>query len=264
MTPVDPGSFDPLAAGYDDVANSALGVYYRHRVAQIVDRHIPQNARILDLGCGTGIDAARLADAGHEVVAIDGSTEMVAKTEQRLSGKEHVEVRHQDLETIDQSSIKGPFHLVLSNFGVVNCCRDLPRFGRWLASVIDESGSLILVTMAPICPPELLQGLLTGNRALLTRRRSSGGAGGSASYVGIPVRYFSATGLVRELGAGFVLDDARALGVVLPTFEQRRLVEDRPKLLRWLGAADRMLGSPMVGMATGDHHVAVIGQGSNR
>ncbi len=263
MTPVDPGAFDPFSGGYDDVANSALGLHYRRRVAQIVDRHLPDNARVLDLGCGTGIDAARLAAAGHDVLAVDGSAEMVARAKKRLDEFGNAEVQQQGMDTIGQSDISGPFDLVLANFGVVNCCQDLPRFGRWLASTIDQAGLAILVTMAPICPPELLQGLVTGNRDLLARRRSAEPEGSGSIYGGVPVRYFSATGLVRALGAGLVLEDARALGVVLPTFEQRRLVEDRPRLLRGLGAADRLLGNPMVGLATGDHHVAVIVNGSN-
>jgi SAM-dependent methyltransferase len=269
MAPPDPAAFDPLASGYDDVALSALGVHYRRRVDQIVDRHLPPNARILDVGCGTGIDAARLVAAGHEVIAVDGSAEMVAKAAERFAGR--VEVRQQDVNTIDQSDLTGPFDLVLANFGVVNCCNDLPRFGRWLASAIDQSGLAILVTMAPICPPELLQGLLSRNRSLLRRRRPAaadadrdGDMAGGASYVGVPVRYLSAKALVTVLGADLVLEDARALGVVLPTFEQRRVVADRPGLLRWLGAADRMLGSPMVDLAIGDHHVAVIGRKANR
>jgi SAM-dependent methyltransferase len=35
--------------------------------------------RVLELGCGTGNDAARLAGAGFEVVALDGSEEAIAR-----------------------------------------------------------------------------------------------------------------------------------------------------------------------------------------
>lgn len=271
------GSFDAMAAGYDDVARSAVGVHYRRRVDAIVDRHLPPEGRVLDVGCGTGIDAARLAGVGHDVVAVDGSANMVERARARLSATDDLRGRavvHQcDLDHLDTNPVTapgadeygGPFALVLANFGAINCSRDLPRFGRWLASVLEGDGVAVLVTMAPICPPELLQGLVTGNRGLLARRRSgpSGPSGGRNDdahdpHAAVAVRYFSARRLVAELGPGFVLEDARAIGVVVPTFEQRRLAEGRPRLLRSLGFVDRMVGSPAVGLATGDHHVAVI------
>lgn len=41
------------------------------RFAEIVLRHTPPRARILEIGAGEGLLAARLAAAGHEVVALD-------------------------------------------------------------------------------------------------------------------------------------------------------------------------------------------------
>ncbi|MEM7321488.1 MAG: methyltransferase domain-containing protein [Actinomycetota bacterium] len=291
-SPFRPGVFDPLAAGYDDVAQSTLGVHYRNRVAAVIDRHVGPGARVLDIGCGTGIDAARLSAAGHRVVAIDASGEMVVRTRSRGVA----DVYQRDLDTlpaadprphgsegpegldgagegtdavVDQvgdAALAGPFDLVLANFGVVNCSRDLPRFGRWLVANLDPDGVAVLVTMAPVCPPELLQGVVTGNGALLRRRRRSRqAADGTATafgdpYAGMPVRYHSAGRLVAALGGGLELVDARAIGVALPTFEQRRVVQNRPRLLRALGLVDRLLGSPAVGLAMGDHHIAVVGR----
>lgn len=254
MTPDHRGTFDPLADGYDDVAISDLGRHYRNRVHDIVLRHIPQPARVLDIGCGTGIDAAWLAEVGHEVLAIDASAEMVAYASKRLESFETATAKEQDMHHLDRSDISGPFDLVLANFGVVNCCQDLARFGRWLESALAETGAAVLVTMAPICPPELVHGALTMNRELLGRRRSSN----ETMYAGIPVRYLSATGLTAELGSGLQLLDARSFGVVLPTFEQRHIVEARPKLLALLARLDKAFGSPAVGLKTGDHHVAIV------
>lgn len=254
MTPAKRGTFDPLADGYDDVATSAIGRHYRGRIHEIVRRHTPEQAMVLDIGCGTGIDAAWLAEAGHDVLAIDASAEMVALASKRLDPFTTAMVKQHDIDHLDQSDISGPFDLVLANFGVVNCCGDLARFGRWLEAALSDTGVAVLVTMAPICPPELLQAVLSINRELLGRRRSAN----AATYAGIPIRYLSAHGLTAELGSGLELLDARSLGVVLPTFEQRRLVEGRPRLLACLGRLDRMLGSPAAALATGDHHVAIV------
>ena len=68
-------AFDALADRYDDL--------YPHKSGQIIatqwliDR-LPAGARVLDLGCGTGVPTAEmLTDIGHQVLGIDVSTAML-------------------------------------------------------------------------------------------------------------------------------------------------------------------------------------------
>ncbi len=70
-------AFDALADSYDDL--------YPHRSGQIIATHwlidrLPAGARVLDLGCGTGMPTAEmLAETGHQVTGIDVSTAMLAR-----------------------------------------------------------------------------------------------------------------------------------------------------------------------------------------
>ena len=41
------------------------------------------SSRLIDLGCGTGLDAVHLAQLGHHVTATDWSPQMVARTADR-------------------------------------------------------------------------------------------------------------------------------------------------------------------------------------
>ena len=45
---------------------------------------LPQNATVLDLGCGAGGDARALSDAGFAVAAVDGSPELAREAEKRI------------------------------------------------------------------------------------------------------------------------------------------------------------------------------------
>ena len=45
----------------------------------------PPGARLLDLGCGTGIDAVELARRGYPVLATDWSPQMVERTRERAA-----------------------------------------------------------------------------------------------------------------------------------------------------------------------------------
>jgi SAM-dependent methyltransferase len=79
--------FDPQTLKfYADEAQSYIG----HRpdkidagIAKFLDRLTP-GARILELGCGGGIDAAHMLARGFDVHATDGVAEMAAIAEQRL------------------------------------------------------------------------------------------------------------------------------------------------------------------------------------
>jgi SAM-dependent methyltransferase len=66
---------DLAAAGHDLVGE-----------ARLVDAMLPRHGRVLDAGSGTGRIAAYLADAGHEVVGVDGDPVLVAAAAQEHGG----------------------------------------------------------------------------------------------------------------------------------------------------------------------------------
>ncbi|WP_448614970.1 class I SAM-dependent methyltransferase [Modestobacter sp. URMC 112] len=49
--------------------------------ARLVDAMLPRRARVLDAGCGPGRVGAVLADAGHQVVGVDGDPVLIAAAE---------------------------------------------------------------------------------------------------------------------------------------------------------------------------------------
>ena len=59
---------------------------------QLAAELAPRPVRILDLGCGQGTQALRLARRGHEVTAVDASADLLARLEQDLAA-EPAEVR---------------------------------------------------------------------------------------------------------------------------------------------------------------------------
>ncbi len=99
-----------------------------------------------DLGCGTGQVAAGLAPFVRQVVAVDGSNEMLQAARRRLQGVENVIVRRGDLETLpieDATLDAGTIVLVLHH---------LPQPGvvlREAARVLKPRGRLVIVDMLP-------------------------------------------------------------------------------------------------------------------
>src|SRR5215469_8991066 len=70
--------FDRMAPRYDALwTTSAIGRAQRNQVWRVVDRLFQPGERVLDIGCGTGEDAAHLAGRGLRVHATDASPAMV-------------------------------------------------------------------------------------------------------------------------------------------------------------------------------------------
>ena len=77
-------AFDELAADYDATfSDSALGKTLRSLVWARLEQIFRPSQRVLELGCGTGVDALALARRGVEVVAIDASQGMIQVARQK-------------------------------------------------------------------------------------------------------------------------------------------------------------------------------------
>nr|WSZ96783.1 class I SAM-dependent methyltransferase [Streptomyces sp. NBC_00857] len=77
-------------------------------------RQVPQNCGVaLDVGCGTGRFARRLADLGMEVDAIDPSEEAIAEARVlsgRIAGDRSPRFQHADVTEVELS--KGPYDFI--------------------------------------------------------------------------------------------------------------------------------------------------------
>src|SRR6266853_6768295 len=77
-------AFDSVAADYDGPrGNNALIQDMRSEMWQWLDATFAPGSRLIDLGCGTGLDAVRMARGGHHVTATDWSQRMVDRTSER-------------------------------------------------------------------------------------------------------------------------------------------------------------------------------------
>src|SRR5215212_940281 len=99
-------AFDSVAADYDGPkGNNALIQRMRETVWRALMEACPPGARLLDLGCGTGIDAIELARRGYAVLATDWSPQMVERTRARAADaglSNSVATMHIGVQELDQ------------------------------------------------------------------------------------------------------------------------------------------------------------------
>jgi ubiquinone/menaquinone biosynthesis C-methylase UbiE len=142
--------FDRMAARYDELwTTTAIGRAQRHLVWRHIDALFQPGERILDIGCGTGEDAAHFAARGVTVYATDASPAMVRLAQAR--GVAAVVLSAEDLATIGAT-----FDGAVSNFGALNCVADLPAVAGSLAGLVRPGGSVAICLLGRFCAWETL------------------------------------------------------------------------------------------------------------
>ena len=219
----------------------------RARVVSAVLATTSPGHRILDLGCGTGTDAAALARADRRVCGVDLSTGMLAQAERHTEGLP-VELAQADLR--EPSTLpEGPFDAALSNFGVLNCIEISP-LGAALADRLRPGAPFAAIWMSRWCLPEVASLIVRGHiRTAITRRSGTAQVADQQLPMGFP----SHRAVARALQPHFELQTTQALGWAMPApgSKTRRSLE-------FLGRIDRRLAYWPVIRSLGDHTLALF------
>lgn len=231
-------TFDALAPTYDaDFSERPTAQFLRGLVHERLRQHLAPNTSVLEIGCGTGIDAAFMASLGAHVTATDISDGMLSRARARLP--DSITVDRLDINALPSDTFTGRYRLVLANFGALNACRDFPALAQWLAARVDAGGVVCMAVMSRFC---LWESAWNGLHLRLKQaaRRWSGKAGFTPPN-GQPmtVVYPSIGDMTQAFAPWFEISTRRGLGVALPPSEMFSVVEKRawlaPRLTRLEG-----------------------------
>ncbi len=224
-------AFDRIAHRYDALwTDSPVGRAQRNQVWRVADRYFLPGQRVLDIGCGTGEDAVHLSARGVVTCAIDASSEMVA-----IAAAKGVCASQLAIEEV--GAVGDVWDGILSNFGALNCVRDLPSAASTLARLIRPGGHAVLCFLNRTCAWEL------------GRVRRAG-----VQRLGIMVYYPSASEIQHAFVGSFEIVESRAIGLGVPP-SRRKL---GPGAIRLLAAADSLLAGMPGLRALGDHRIYVF------
>lgn len=253
-------AFDSVAVDYDGPrGNNELIQRMRNTLWEVACRELPAGSRLLDLGCGTGIDAFRFAQLGFPVVATDWSPGMVARTEARVAGSSlpaPVAVRQLGIHQL--AALDGRFDGIYSNFGPMNCVPDLAATAEECARLLSPGGVLVFSVMGRICPWELGYYALQGRFARAGVRAARGATAVGMNRHTIWTRYYLPREFYRHFSARFSLTSYRALSLFMPPpylvdfYHRRRQWCDR------LGRLDDRFGEWPLLRSMGDHFLMVM------
>jgi len=260
--------FDGVATSYDAIeAGNPILQWMRSRVQRAALNLFPRNARLLEVGCGTGTDALFFAQRGYHVVAMDRSEDMLVVAAEKIavagfSGS--VEFLQDDAGCMDKPSARygaAGFDGIFSNFGALNCIEDLRRFAHSAERLLQPEGRMVLSIMPPLCPWEIFYYLLRGQPVEAFRRwRGRTGTRGVAVRVGnqpVQTYYHSPAAIAAAFVEDFFIEDQFALGLFVPP-PYLRGVTRHQKFFRGLVFCDeRFTGWPLL-RNMGDHLVVIL------
>ncbi len=257
--------FDSIAAQYDAIeATNPILQWMRQRVYRVALAAFRPHERLLEIGCGTGTDALFFAQRGHQIVATDPSAEMLFLAREKISraGYEQLvsftQVGVEQMPRLIEDYGRASFDGIFSNFGALNCTRDLLGFAKCGLQLLRPGGKLLVNVMPPICPWEIFYYLLHLHpHEALRRWRGRTDNGGIAVRVGerlLQTYYHPVGNLKRIFEERFEIVAQFALGVLAPPPYLARY-SWLFRSMRWWD--EKMSGWPLL-RDIGDHVVMVM------
>jgi SAM-dependent methyltransferase len=253
-------AFDRLAPSYDALASGDAFQWQRRQTHVAFRRWVRPGFRVLEIGCGTGVDTEFLARLGARVVACDPSEEMLSRTKRRLANAGLgdragiLSCGLQDLpHFLDALDHSEGFDAIVSNFGALNCVPSLDALGVIGRRHLRAGGAMAIGLMGRTCLWETVYFTVRGDRARAARRRSAAVAVPVAG-IDVPTFYHRTTDIAACLGDSFTRDAVIGVGVIVPPPYLEPRWQQLPMALRRAAAGvDRMAGSWPIVNQLGDH-----------
>jgi SAM-dependent methyltransferase len=212
---------------------------------------------ILEVNCGTGEDAIRLAQAGHQILATDISGEMIEVCRQKMKKRYHsnLEFKQLGFHQINVLATQGKFDLLFSNFGGLNCASpaELSQFMKQASMLLKPGGTLIAVIMPPFCIWETGYYLLKGSWKKAFRRLATNTEAVLDTH-SFPVYYHNPYQLYHENAHHFEWVKLAPVGLFLPPSYLENFFRTRPEWLRFLNKMEKIAAPVSVLGCVSDHY----------
>ncbi len=180
-------------------------------------RHLKENDEILELNSGTGLDAVFLAEKGFKIHCTDISYGMLKKLEEKIINSELKNlITFQALSFTELDRLSGkPFDYIFSNFGGLNCTKNLSEVFKHFTKLLKPGGRVTLVIIPPVCPVELAL-VFRGKFKTAFRRLHKNGVEVNVEGIKFTTYYHSLRNTIKALGPEFGVIEIQGLASISP------------------------------------------------
>ena len=250
-------AFDAIAPQFDGRFGAWGSVAAQRRaVRAALLREFPAGGKILELGGGTGEDAAFLATQRFQVLLTDPSPAMVSLANKKIAplGSSAEILAAEDMEDFADRKLAAGSELfdgAFSNFAPLNCVADLCPVARGVARLLKPGAPAMMVIFGVFCPGEMVTELFRGRPQNALRRLKRGNAAARLAGRDFNVVYHRRADLLHSFAPWFRLEKRLGIGIAVPPSAAEPWITLQPRLLASMEAIDRLVARPLAGL--GDH-----------
>jgi len=247
--------FGNMADEYDAMQETNIPVKrMREKFYSSVEKYAQHPADILELNCGTGIDAFYFAEKGFNVTATDISDKMLSNARSKGTLPN---LTFEKLNFLELNLVEKKYDLVLSNLGGINCLDDLTLLSKNIYNLLKPNGYFIISVMPQFCLWEFML-FFKGEFNRAFRRLKPGGTIANVGGEKIFVRYYSPKKLMKYFNENFKLKETTALSVLSPTQPAYHWYEKHPAVTKLFNFIDDKIESFYFTSFIGDYYIAVL------
>jgi 2-polyprenyl-3-methyl-5-hydroxy-6-metoxy-1,4-benzoquinol methylase len=247
--------FGNMADEYDAMRETNIPVKrMREKFYKVVESFVKPPADILELNCGTGIDAFHFAESGYNVKATDISEKMLMNAKSKGT---HKNLFFEKLNINQLNKAEGNYDLIISNLGGLNCIDDLSKLSREVSDLLNPNGYFIVSVMPQFCLWEFAL-IFKGefNRSLRRLRRDGviANVGGEKLFV----RYYSPEKFFSYFKNQFRMKNTTGLRIFAPPQPASHWYQKHPSISKLLDLIDDKIESFYFSSFIGDYYIAVL------
>ena len=156
-------AFDSASEEYDfTIAQNFINVWIRERsIKELLSLSRPDDV-LLEIGCGTGVEALEISKYVKGIVATDISKEMISLVDRKVSARglgskiRSVQLGASEIEQVAPYLPNGKVRIAYSFNGALNCEPRIEEFSKELANIIQPGGYFVCSIRNTLCMSEAI------------------------------------------------------------------------------------------------------------
>ncbi|HEV2429411.1 MAG TPA: methyltransferase domain-containing protein [Thermoplasmata archaeon] len=256
--------FDNVAADYDrHITGNRMNRLLRDRSLALLRPTFAGAKRLLEIGCGSGMETLPLLREGHEIVAVDISQEMldVVRKKARHEGLserlETVRLPARELPSKVSDLGEASFDGGYSTYGALNCEPDLSALPPALHRLLRPQARLLVGIYNRWCAFEIVGYSLTGQFRRAIGRRTRPVPVGSSRFC-VDVFAYSVGDFLNLFRSPFEVERVEGVPVLLPPSDLTQYAEKFSQRFDRLARWDAWIGARFPFSYLGDHFLLLL------